>query len=222
MTNAWKILLALAIAATTVWGFMVPGAALFVEPDLARILFWHLPNAFITTIFLFVGAWHSLKTLRGQADLNFDIKAEAANELAMVFGLITMATGVLFSRAQWGQWWQWDPRQTSFLLVLLILFAYFAMRAAFSDPAKRAANSAAYGLAAMLPILFLIFVFPRLPQIVSASFHPSQTIPGGYLKGEYLYVSYFDDNYFSGTPFVRNVSLTDSIFRVGLNYKFLA
>jgi heme exporter protein C len=178
-----KLLIGLGVLGTTIWGFLAPGAAQFPEPDLARILFWHLPGAFITVVFLLMGAYQSGRALRGGASLEADVRAEAANELALLFGLITMATGIVFSKAQWQAWWSWDPRQTSFLFVLLILFAYFAIRAAFSDPAKRAANSAAYCLAALIPIMFLVFVLPRLPQV--QSLHPSNTIVGGGLKGPY-------------------------------------
>lgn len=178
-----KIFVGLGIAGTTIWGFLAPDAVQFPSEDLARILFWHLPCAFITVFFLIAGAVQSFKTLRAQGAPEPDMKAEAANELAMVFALITMATGILFSKAQWQAWWNWDPRQTSFLFVLLILFAYFAIRAAFADPVKKAANSAAYCIAALLPILFLIFVLPRMPQV--QSLHPSNTIAGGGLKGDY-------------------------------------
>jgi heme exporter protein C len=189
MGTAWKTLIGLGFAATTVWSFRVPGAQAFPEPDLARIVFWHLPCAFATVVFLLAGAIHSLRTIRSGSGLLPDWKAQATQELALVFGLITMATGILFSRAQWGAWWSWDPRQTSFLFVLLILLAYFAVRAAFSDPARRAANAAAFALAAVLPLLFLIFVLPRLPQVEAASLHPSQTLPKGLLRGEYLYLT---------------------------------
>lgn len=181
--SIWKILVGLGILGTTIWGFMAPDAAQFPSEDLARILFWHLPFAFLTVLFLIAGAVQSFLTLKEQGAHGPDSKAEAANELAMLFALITMATGILFSKAQWQAWWNWDPRQTSFLFVLLILFAYFAIRAAFTDPAKKAANSAAYCLAALLPILFLIFVLPRMPQV--QSLHPSNTIAGGGLKGDY-------------------------------------
>jgi heme exporter protein C len=177
-TARWVV--GLGIIGTTIWGMQVGPASSFKEPDLARILFWHLPFAFLTVLFLVIGAVFSFKTLKAEGAAEPDMKAEAANELAMVFGLITMATGILFSKAQWGAWWSWDPRQTSFLFVLLILSAYFAIRSAFSDPAKRAANSAAYCLAALLPILFLVFVLPRV-----ISLHPSNTIAGGGLKGDY-------------------------------------
>jgi hypothetical protein len=36
-----------------------------------------------------------------------------------------------------------------------------------------------------MPALFLIFVFPRLPQVIS--FHPSQSIMSGQIKGQYAY-----------------------------------
>ena len=45
-------------------------------------------------------------------------------------------------------------------------------------------------------------------------------MPRWTVKGEYLYVSYMDQDYFTGTPAARTISLTDSLFRVGLNYKF--
>lgn len=182
----WKWLAGLALIGTTVWGFNAPPAAQFPEPDLARILFWHLPFAFLTVVYLFAGTVYSIGVLKAKGTGPADAKAEAANEQAMLWSLITMATGILFSKAQWGAWWNWDPRQTSFLFVLLILFAYFAIRAGFSDPVKRAANSAAYCAAALLPILFLIFVLPRLPQV--QSLHPSNTIVGGGLKGAYWQV----------------------------------
>ena len=45
-------------------------------------------------------------------------------------------------------------------------------------------------------------------------------LPRWTVKGEYLYVDYMDENYFSGSAFARNVSLTNNLFRLGLNYKF--
>ena len=45
-------------------------------------------------------------------------------------------------------------------------------------------------------------------------------MPRWTVKGEYLYVNYMDQDYFQGTAAARTISLTDSLFRVGLNYKF--
>jgi heme exporter protein C len=103
----------------------------------------------------------------------------------MIFCILTMATGMVFSRVQWGAWWQSDPRQTSFAMVLMIYFAYFILRAALPDRPRKAVYSAGYALAATLPVLFLIYVFPYLPQIKNTSLHPTGTIMAGQVNGSY-------------------------------------
>lgn len=180
-----KYLLALAVAGITVWTFIVPDAVGFQMPELARIFFWHFPCPILASVLLMVGAWFSWKYVKTN-DLKWDIRAIATMELGYVFCLLTMATGIMFSQVQWGTWWQNDPRQTSFLMVLLVYAAYFGLRGALSDDHKRATNSGVYALAALMPVLFLIFVFPRLPQI--QSFHPSDSIMKGQIKGGYAYI----------------------------------
>lgn len=171
----------------TVWSFLVPDALGFQHPELARIFFWHFPCPILASILLMFGGWFSFKYLTTK-DRKWDVCAESANELGYLFCLLTMATGIIFSQVQWGTWWQSDPRQTSFLLVLLIYAAYFAIRAAYSDGERRAGVAAAYAMSALGPAMFLIFVFPRLPQIASASFHPTQSIMAGQIKGDYAIV----------------------------------
>lgn len=162
-----------------VWTFAVPNAVGFPEPKLARIIFFHLPPAFLATGFFFAAGWFSLKYLRNRLPLN-DIKAVAAVEIALLMACQTMAAGIIFSKVQWGAYWNWDPRQTSFLMVLLMFASYFALRSAFPDPEKRASIGAGYVLASLLPAIFLIFVFPRLPMNRDAgSLHPNDTIVSG-------------------------------------------
>lgn len=173
------------MGAVTVWSFLILPSRGFMQPDLARIFVWHFPCPMVAVSLLALAGYFALQYLRTQ-NREWDERAAAANELAYLFSLLTMATGMLFSKVQWGAWWQWDPRQTSFLLVLLIYAAYFAIRGAYSDVDRRASNSSAFALAAFLPAMFLIFVFPRLPQV--QSFHPSDSIMKGQIKGEYAYV----------------------------------
>lgn len=175
----------LLVAFVTVQSFVVGDLEAFQRPELARIFFWHFPCPMVATVLLVAGAIWSVVYLRTQ-HVDYDLKAFALNELAFVWCLLTMITGMIFSRAQWGAWWQNDPRQTSFLLVLLIYFAYFAMRSAYTDPIRRATNSSGYAAGALPAALFLIFVFPRLPQI--ESFHPSDSIMKGNVKGNYFLI----------------------------------
>jgi len=196
-----RAIFALVTAAVTIWSFTVPDAKDFLRPELARIFFWHFPCPMMLTGLLFTGVYFALRHfgwIKGKAWVpeenagerrRWDMRAEAALEMGFVFGILTMITGIFFSLAQWGSAWQWDPRQTSFLIVLVIYGAYFAIRNAFDDPERRAAYSGAYMMAAFFPLLFLIFVFPRLPQVKAVSFHPNDTVMSGNLKGQYLYVT---------------------------------
>jgi heme exporter protein C len=182
-----KWILAVAMGASIVGSFFVPDLATFQNPALARIVFYHVPCAILSTLFLLFGAYLSARYLKGR-DMGMDVRALAAMEMGFVLALLAMATGILFSKVQWGAWWHWDPRQTSFLLVLLIFAAYFALRSAFSDEAQRAAIAAAYALISVLPVLFFVFVFPRLDQV--QSLHPSSTIAQGQLGPDYRLVLY--------------------------------
>jgi len=178
----------LAFALITVWSFLVPDAKGFPNPAFARIFFWHFPCPIHAFILMALGGWFSYKVLTTPEDARWDVRSEAAHELAMVFMLLTLASGILFSKLQWGAWWQRDPRQESYLLVTLIYAAYFVLRTAFTDRHKKAVFSAGYALFAFLPAQFLTFIFPRLPQIKNQSFHPTTSIMEGQIKGQYAYV----------------------------------
>ena len=173
------LVLLLGIGAT-VASFAAPPTKLFMQPELARILFFHLPCAFMSVVMLFMATIYSIKVMSGKDAFN-DAKANAAMELTGLFCVLTMVTGMIFSKAQWGAWWQGDPRQTSFLIVLLIVGAYSVLRMTLVDEEKRRAFSAAYVVGSLIPNLALIFVLPRLPQVMS--FHPSNTLAGGKLDG---------------------------------------
>jgi heme exporter protein C len=182
MKQLGTLILVLAMAALTVATMTVADIDTFQNPQLARIVFWHLPCAFVSTTFLVVAARGAYKFLKTR-DLDWDQKALAGAEATTLMGALTLITGIVFSKVQWGDWWSWDPRQTSFLLVMLILGAYFALRSAFSDAKIRAANSAAYLLASILPVMFLTFVLPRILD----SLHPDVVRKGGF-DSEYLAV----------------------------------
>lgn len=179
-----KWLLGLGIAGMTVAAFMVAPAKSFPQPDLARVVFFHLPCAFATVIYAIFGSVASYRYLATRQWI-WEFRASAATEMALVLASATMLTGIYFSKVQWGAWWHWDPRQTSFLIVLLLLGAYFAVRMAFEEEVARARAAAGYSTLTLLPIIFLIFVFPRLPQVVKNSLHPSTTVQSGGFSADY-------------------------------------
>jgi heme exporter protein C len=181
----WALLVGLSVA--VLLAYWVPPAQLFPQPELARIIFFHLPSAFVATLFAIFGAVASWRYLASRK-MVWEFRALAATEMATAMACATMVTGILFSKVQWGAWWHWDPRQTSFLIVLLLLGAYFAVRMSFEEETARARAAAAYSTLTLLPLLFLIFVFPRLPQVAQKSLHPQHTVTRGEFSSDYWIV----------------------------------
>lgn len=165
-------------AGLALYGFLTPAAKGFNEPDLARIIFWHVPCAFVASWCVIWAAWCGGCYLKTRKPL-WDFRLEATLELAALFSVFTIVTGIIFSRFQWGAWWHWDARQTSFLVVVLMTSGAVALRGAFSDEAKRAASSAAYAVGMVLPAIFLTFVFTRIDAVRERSLHPTGVVAQG-------------------------------------------
>lgn len=185
MERVRNALLLIGVPLATIHAFFVKDAPGFLFPEFARIFFWHFPCPMMATGLLIAGLVFCLRYMSTEKQ-EWDVRATACHELAMIFIALTMISGIFFSKIQWGAWWQNDPRQVSFLLVLTIYTAYFVLRSAISDPAKKAMNSGGFAVAAFLPFMFLTFVYPRLPQVVNN--HPNESIMGGNIKGGYAYV----------------------------------
>ena len=168
----------------TVLTFLPGRAAGFNDPDTARLVIVHVSCAITTAIWLLVAGYWAFRSLKTEKPRE-DHRLHAAWDLSTMLAGLTLLTGILFSKLQWNAWWQWDPRQTSFLLVMIILLAGAALRAGQGDAARGRVVSAGYALAAMLPTIFLIFVFPRLNKVASDSNHPTNTLLQGQLDSTF-------------------------------------
>ena len=156
----WRIGLLLWIAVTLVLGFLwapvVP-----VLGDTTRVLYFHVPTAWVTVVALGWAMLHSLLYLK-RRNIGHDQQAAAAAEIGVLFCIAATITGSLWAKAMWGAYWNWDPRETSIFFLLLVYGAYLALRSAIDDEEKRARLSAVYASIAFVAVPFLVFVVPRL------------------------------------------------------------
>lgn len=174
MTKTKKALLALLF----VWFFVVIWAAFFYAPAAAgfkgessRIVFFHVPQAWVAVLAFCVNLVASLRYLRHRNLLD-DARAAAAARLGLLFAVLATVSGSLFAKVMWGSFWNWDPREVSIAILLLIYAAYFALRQAVADPERRGSLAAAYAILAFVTMPFLVFVVPR----VYWSLHPDTII----------------------------------------------
>ena len=127
----------------------------------ARIMFFHVPMAWTTTIAFLVSVFYGIRYLARKNVLD-DMKSAASAGLGLLFCVLATVTGSIWAKFNWGSFWNWDPRETSIFVLLLIYGAYFALRSALEDVEKRATLSAVYSVIAGVTAPFFIFVMPRL------------------------------------------------------------
>jgi len=154
------------IGAAFLWAPLVPTLG-----ETTRVLYFHIPAAWVTVLALGWSMVNSLLYLRTR-NLEHDHQAAAAAEIGLLFCVVATVSGSLWAKAMWGAYWNWDPRETSIFFLLLIYAAYLALRGAIDSPERRARLSAIYSAIAFVSVPFLIFVVPR----IYFSLHPDPII----------------------------------------------
>lgn len=166
-----KALLTIWMTVIIVAAFLYAEAATGFPGETSRILFFHVPQAWVATLAFLLSMIASCIYL-ARRRVKADHLALSAAELGFLFCVLATATGSIFAKVTWGSFWNWDPRQTSIVILLMIYGAYFALRSAVPDPEKKRVFAAVYAILAFVTVPFLVFVVPR----ITASLHPEDTM----------------------------------------------
>jgi heme exporter protein C len=167
----YKVLLAMLMAVIIIAAFLYAEPATGFPGETSRILFFHVPQAWIATLAFLISMIASAVYL-AKRQVKTDYLAQSAAELGFLFCVLATVTGSIFAKATWGSYWNWDPRQTSIIILLMIYGAYFAVRSAVGDPDRRRVFAAVYSILAFVTVPFLVFVVPR----ITTSLHPENTM----------------------------------------------
>lgn len=140
--------------------------------DVYRILYIHVPLAWICYLAFFVSLVCSILFLRKRTQ-SYDALAESAAILGLVYGAGALITGSIWADAIWGLYWNWDPRETATLVLWIAYLGYISIRFSIAEPGKKGVIGAVYNILAFftVPLSYLsITLLPTLhPQIVSMS-----------------------------------------------------
>jgi heme exporter protein C len=166
-----KYLLFFWLSAVIVLALIYPIPKIGEMGDKARILYFHVPVAWVATISFLTSFYFSVKYLRNR-DINNDIIASSSAGLGLLFAVLATVTGAVWARFEWGAFWNWDPRQTAIFILILIYGAYFALRSAVESSEQRAKLSSVYAILAGISVPFFIFIMPRITD----SLHPDPII----------------------------------------------
>ena len=167
----YKLLLTIWMGVIIIAAFLYAEAATGFPGETSRILFFHVPQAWVATLSFLISMIASAVYL-AKRRVKADYLAQSAAELGFLFCVLATITGSIFAKATWGSFWNWDPRQTSIVILLMIYGAYFAVRSAVNDPDRRRVFAGVYSILAFVTVPFLVFVVPR----ITTSLHPENTM----------------------------------------------
>jgi len=136
-----------------------------------RILFFHVPMAWISVVAFIMALIYGIKYLR-KRELIYDHMASSSAALGLLFAILATVTGAIWAKFNWGAFWNWDPRQTSIFVLILIYGAYFALRSAIESDESRAKLSSVYSILAGITVPFFMFILPRIVDTL----HPDPII----------------------------------------------
>src|SRR3712207_324651 len=107
------------------------------QGETVRIMFLHVPAAWLALFFYTIMATSALGTLVWRHPLA-DVSQKAAAPIGAAFTLICLVTGALWGKPMWGTYWVWDARLTSVLVLFLMYCGILALWRAIDDPSRAA------------------------------------------------------------------------------------
>ncbi len=150
----WCYGIGLVLGLVALYGGLVLAPADYQQSDAYRIIFVHVPCAWMGLFAYLFMAVNAFIALVWRIKLS-EILAMASAPIGAAFTFITLVTGSLWGKPMWGTWWTWDARLTSELVLLFLYLGVIGLYAAIED--RRQAARAA-GFLALIGIVNLPIV----------------------------------------------------------------
>jgi heme exporter protein C len=171
----------LGLLAIAVYGIFFVARPISGEGDAGRIVYFHVPMAWVAFLAFFVVFGASIAYLRS-GNARWDHLGRASAEVGLVFTTLVLITGAIWGYPIWGTWWTWDPKLTTTLILWFMYLAYLMVRS-YAEPPRGPRFAAIVGIVAFfdVPIVYMSSYWWRTlhpPPAVGplAAAQPSSTI----------------------------------------------
>ena len=156
----WFAAVAAILAAWGLWLGMLRAPTDATQGDAYRIIFIHVPAAWMSMLLYVVMAFWAAIGWAFNARLA-SVVARAIAPTGAMFTFLALWTGALWGKPTWGTWWVWDARLTSELILLFLYAGYLALVSAIDDPrrADRAGALLAIVGSVNVPIIYFSVVW---------------------------------------------------------------
>lgn len=166
----WAYALGLLTMLVGLYGALFVVPADYQQGDSFRILYIHVPSAWMSMAVFGLMALYAAIALIWRIKL-CEILAMACAPTGAAFTLVTLATGSIWGKPMWGSWWDWDPRLTT---ELILLFLYLGVMGLYASIDDRRNGARAAGLLAIVGVVLLPVI--RYSVVWWNSLHQGQTI----------------------------------------------
>jgi heme exporter protein C len=155
MTTRLLGIATLGLLAVAAYAMLFLARPIAVQGDAARIVYFHVPLAWVAFLAFFVVFVASIASLR-TSHPRWDALGHAAAEVGVVFTTLVLITGALWGYPIWGTWWSWDPKLTTTLILWFMYVGYLMVRD-YAEPPRGPRYAAVVGIVAFVdvPIVYL-------------------------------------------------------------------
>ena len=128
----------------------------FQQGEVYRIIFIHVPSAWMAMFIYLVMAGYAVLTLVWRSKLSA-MMCRALAPTGAIMAVIALLTGAIWGKPTWGTWWVWDARLTSELILLFLYVGFMALAASFEEPRRADAASALLALVGVVNVPIIYF-----------------------------------------------------------------
>ena len=152
----WFAGLAAVLAAVGLYIGLFVAPTDFQQGEGYRIIFIHVPAAWMSMFIYVVMAFWSAIGLAWNTRLSF-LVARALAPTGAMFTFVALWTGAFWGKPMWGAWWVWDARLTSELILLFLYVGVMALQAAIDDPRRADRAGALLNLVGVINVPIIYF-----------------------------------------------------------------
>ncbi len=142
--------------AVGLYGALVSAPADYQQGETVRIMYVHVPAAWLALMVYTVMALASIAAIIFRHPLA-DVAAKTAAPIGAAFCFLALVTGSLWGKPMWGAWWVWDARLTSMFVLFLLYLGYIAIWRAIDQPQRAAMIARIVALAGFINVPIVKF-----------------------------------------------------------------
>ena len=141
--------------AVATYGIFFVAGPISGEGDAGRIIYFHVPMAWVAFLAFFVVLVASVAFLMTR-NARWDRVGRASAEVGLVFTTLVLITGSIWGYPIWGTWWSWDPKLTTTLVLWFMYLAYLMVRS-YAEGNRGPVFAAVVGIVAFfdVPIVYM-------------------------------------------------------------------